>query len=162
MFYKGKDFTKESFDVRYKELQKIKDYPTNYFPKPKSEILKKYTKKHPYELDGLIYTKITSPYKRSDYKWKPKEHCTIDFLIKHLKNDNNLLTIGLYISMNFSQLRRHKLRMYPETYKQFNFNRNTISKYNFFPWPFKPNAIQALSTTKLKLIKILNTRNSFT
>ena len=158
MFYKGKDFTNKSFDIRYKELQKIKDYPIKdfYFPKPDkvgNAAKKAYTKKHPYELDGLIYTKITSPYKRSDYKWKPKEHCTIDFLIKHLKNDNNLLTIGLYISMNFSQLKRHKLRMYPETYKQFNFNRDTISKFKFFPWPFKPNAIQALSTTKIKVDK---------
>ena len=158
MFYKGKDFTKESFDIRYKELQKIKDYPIKefYFPKPDkvgNAAKKAYTKKHPYELDGLIYTKITSPYKRSDYKWKPREHCTIDFLIKHLKNDNNLLTIGLYITMNFKKLNYTKLRMYPETYKQFNFNRDTIRKFKDFPWPFKPDGIQELSTTKIKVDK---------
>jgi hypothetical protein len=93
-----------------------------YFPNEKKD-LKYYANqilnvdKHPYELDGLIYT----PYdpKMREYKWKPTNMLTIDFLIKYCKKYkyDNFIKVELYYGANVKQ---HKIIKY-------GFNKNSRS-----------------------------------
>jgi hypothetical protein len=146
----GKKVDKMLLPERYKLLEKtineigrdnifIKKF---YFPNEKKD-LKYYANqilnvdKHPYELDGLIYT----PYDPTmrEYKWKPTNMLTIDFLIKYCKKYkyDNFIKVELYHGANVKQ---HKIKKYG-----FNNNSNSIKfKGDYQPIKFEPEGIACI------------------
>ncbi len=49
---------------------------------PKEQITESYEGKHPYAIDGLIFTENTGYYTGKTYKWKPPHLLTVDFVIR--------------------------------------------------------------------------------
>lgn len=158
MIFEGKDLTQKTLQERFKYLKKIKEFPIKkfYFPSNTNKIgklaKKSYTNKYNYELDGLIYTPINKVYIEQPYKWKPKELCTIDFLIKHKEHKGSKLTLELYISMSRNQMKRYRVRFYPELFKTFKITK----KNKYFPYPFIPFGNQKVHTTTVKVDKDFN------
>ena len=59
--------------------------------------------KCPYTLDGLMFTPLTQKYTRNQkeiryniYKWKPKEHNSIDFFVRYERNPETLQLLNVY------------------------------------------------------------------
>ena len=122
------------------------------FPQPGkvgTEAKKVYTKKYPYQLDGLVYTPINKPYFVSPLKWKPQEHCTIDFLIKIINKTKNKVKLCLFIVIAQKELNKYNYKISPTLRKMF----NITDEMKFIPYPFMPNGIKNVCTTELNLKK---------
>jgi len=108
-----------------------------------------YEAKHPYEIDGLI---ITSPDKNyfdtENYKWKPIEHLTIDFLARKcpesalghgyyaIKPNHDLYL--LFVGMR-QDMRRASRMTFPPYYKAL-FPEIDSSGAQYLPMLFRPSA----------------------
>jgi hypothetical protein len=81
-------FTNTSISDRYKNFTKI-NFVAKKFVRIEAENLENsfrqvWEGKHPYEIDGLILTSPSSSYhETTNYKWKPMEKNSIDFVAKH-------------------------------------------------------------------------------
>jgi SAM-dependent methyltransferase len=87
------------------------------------------TAKYQYELDGIIYTPTNKPYSGENFKWKPSEFLTIDFVIKDVVpkvTKNKLRKVNLFVGIDSN--RAYKLginvpkgeRYFPVKFKPFN------------------------------------------
>lgn len=92
IFYNKVSVAEEPFSVRYKMIQSINlhsDFCLKEFlflsnKNYGTAIYELWNKSHPYEIDGIIFTQISKSYIQTiNYKWKPPEHLTIDFLTKY-------------------------------------------------------------------------------
>lgn len=115
----------------------------------KKKIIKDLIKpdKHPYKIDGLIFTNPNESYGESKhYKWKPAENNTIDFLIVKIKPDlidfskfdeefnPKLVQYFLFTGVNNDIFNRYGLQYckhYDEIFKE--------KPKNYFPVQFSPS-----------------------
>ena len=155
IMFDNKNITDQPFNIRLTYFDKIKDIigkkvKLKSFIKLTKEqynkqILKLHnTKNKPYETDGIIFTSSDDIYLNTkNYKWKPVEHMSIDFLVK--KCPKMLLGIEPYINkpnqilyLLFSGIRNNVFR---------NMNIKLIKYYKkifpvtnriYFPMQFSP------------------------
>ena len=83
--------------------------------------------KYPYELDGIIYTPTNKQYSGENFKWKPSEFLTIDFVIKDVVpkvTKNKLRKVNLFVGIDSN--RAYKLGL------------NVPKGQRYFPVKFKP------------------------
>jgi ubiquinone/menaquinone biosynthesis C-methylase UbiE len=87
--------------------------------------------KYQYELDGIIYTPTNKPYSGENFKWKPSEFLTIDFVIKDVVpkvSKNKLRKVNLFVGIDSN--RGYKLginvpkgeRYFPTKFRPLNMN----------------------------------------
>lgn len=98
-----------------------------------------YHRKHPYKLDGLIFTPLDGKYVDKSLKWKPIKDLTIDFICKirkeFEKNGKRYLILDLYVIMNRYQMYNMELKYPPNYFKTFPMIDKT---FQMIPYPFMP------------------------
>lgn len=139
----------EEFSRLYKDFE-----PKTYLSCSASDIAKIHDKKREYEIDGLIFTSKDKDYfKTENYKWKPINQMTVDFLIKECPR--NLIGVAPYIPKKgeniyllFNGIQRNyinKLNIrYMRYYKDLFGNINNMGGYvpiRFMPSDFPYNHI---------------------
>lgn len=97
------------------------------------ELLTAFREKRPYKIDGLIFTNCTADYnKTKNFKWKPPEQLTIDFLYI-----GGLLCVGIdkksWLQYGFPLPKNYAQLVAPLSYKVVE---NDIIIKNYFPVPF--------------------------
>lgn len=110
MIYKNENYINSNFDKRYGILQTLKfessvPLAVKYMYKLTGNLeadkkeANKFNKKE--KIDGLIFTNGADEnyYKMKIFKWKPIENTTIDFYVKHLKENQYVLFCGINKSM---------------------------------------------------------------
>lgn len=145
IIYKKKDLRNEYFPKRYKELQNfIDDWNVKKFVFKDlfKESEKIWKDKHPYDLDGLIFTPLDQRYVEPSMKWKPSSMQTADFLLYKEKDQWDLFAQASfhYIKKNNIKILydkfpfldpKKKLRTYP-----IHFTTTSIPKSNSnSKWP---------------------------
>lgn len=150
ILYNGELVSGKKLPERYELLEKVVKKINHenilvkkfYFPDKKND-LKYYAKKiwitdkndFPYDLDGLVYT----PYdpKNKEYKWKPSNMLTIDFLVKENKNSTSRYFMAdLY---HGADVKKNKIKSYGFKNKNKNKNNSSDFKGNYQPVKFSPN-----------------------
>ena len=131
----------KSKDILVKEIKNVNNDGDIYDLAEKT-----FKEKHPYEIDGLIFTPIfESYYSRNIYKWKPSSKLTIDFLIRSIKKTKTEETFLLFINCN-------RIEKIPDKYyDMFPFLKNKESRN--YPCVFEPMPEVKL---KMKFIKNKN------
>lgn len=157
IIFKGKNVSNNNFKIRHDIILKFENpsikkkifYPLDIQTYQNKLIsLYKYNKIAEYNTDGIIFTNITSNYKDTlNYKWKPVEYLTIDFLaVKDTSNSNNyILMVGITDKM-FKQFGIKLQNNYSELIKSLPFKTNN----EYFPIPFY-NSIAEVYTFNSKL-----------
>lgn len=116
LIYKKKDLRNEHFPKRYEELQnfssnwKVKTFAFKDLSKHAEKMWKA---KHPYTLDGLIFTPLDQRYVEPSLKWKPLSMQTADFLIFKEKDE-----WILFAQANFHYIRKNRIKI---EYEKFPF-----------------------------------------
>jgi hypothetical protein len=120
--FDGENVSTRSFSERLQILRDIKksDIIVKEFHELSEKKIKdviKSTLNTKYKIDGLIFTSLNESYNSTiNYKWKPPENLTIDFLVR-----NNRLCVG----------------MSNKAYNQYGFRSEYInSREKYFPVPF--------------------------
>ncbi len=141
----GKNMTDKNLFVRYKTLENKNLTNENILLKNiwnlngKEDIYKLskevYTKEHPYEIDGLIYTPLYQGYySKNIYKWKPIEKQTIDFLVRKKSPGKYYL----FVSCKKSDLNSIKVDdKYSKLFPFIDIN----STNDYFPYYFEPSPV---------------------
>lgn len=142
IIYKKKDLRNEHFPKRYEQLKNfekqfnIKKFSFKDLQKESEKIWKA---KHPYKLDGLIFTPLDKVYVEPSVKWKPPSMQTADFLI-HKEKDQWVL----FAQANFHYIRKHKVKI---PYDKFPFL-DPKSKLRTYPIQFATTPIPKNNSNK--------------
>ena len=144
LMFEGKDIRNSFLKERLKYAEKIKKYLSTFYKDYEFRLKKFYFEKdiykasekvlnfkYDYELDGVIYTPTNKPYNGENFKWKPSEFLTIDFVIKDVMpkvTKNNLRKVNLFVGIDSN--RAYKLgldvprgkRYFPVKFKPYNLN----------------------------------------
>lgn len=111
LIYKKKDLRNEHFPKRYEQLQNfekeftIKKFAFKDLDKESEKIWKA---KHPYTLDGLIFTPLDQRYVEPSVKWKPPSMQTADFLLYKEGDKKEWI---LFAQANFHYIRKHHIKI---------------------------------------------------
>ena len=110
MLFNGKDIREEKFHTRYKHVEKnyislktinrFKLKISDFANKVNLEIMQRKCIRNIIHiiLMVLIFTPIDGKYDDISYKWKPREECTADFLIKHDGDiEGGKIRVDLYV-----------------------------------------------------------------
>ena len=90
--------------------------------------------KKPYDVDGLIFTPVDSPYlTMRSWKWKPIEHLSIDFLVKNVSGNRNILFSSID-KRSFDKLHIRRIEGYYDIF------RDTAISETYFPIQFSPSS----------------------
>lgn len=151
-----KNMANEDFIIRLSEIDKATAIVNKYYTSlPKQ--FKKLTKdnleqsikstwnaKYSYKLDGLILTKGGSYYQTKNYKWKPSEHMTIDFMA--VKCPNTIIGNKPYIKKDGMDLYLLFVGISYTMMKQLSLDNKLSNKVlniktggNYFPILFMPS-----------------------
>jgi len=136
LIYDNRSVINESFRKRYELLLgNFIDVKKFYFD---GDIYKKaeeiWKEKHPYHIDGLIFTP-DKPYNNMIvYKWKPPRELTIDFLIKKIDKDN----MGLFVNYSADLMKQMNIKPNLNLFSHIKPN-NKNFPYYFTPSPIIPN-----------------------
>jgi cyclopropane fatty-acyl-phospholipid synthase-like methyltransferase len=98
-----------------------------------AEIKSVYERERPYDIDGLIFVSPKDSYMSTkNYKWKPSEHNTIDFLVRKVPGEKKkyFLFVGININL-FETLGLQWCPGYSDLFK--------ITNSNYFPIQFSPS-----------------------
>jgi hypothetical protein len=91
--------------------------------------------KRDYKTDGIIFTQITKPYlETQNYKWKPPEHLTIDFLA--IQTDQSK-TFQLFSGIQRNQMEMMGYSLSPDEIHRLGAFYTT--NQNYVPIPFRPS-----------------------
>lgn len=136
----------DRFEKRLDYIQKAVDifqkFGIQVFAKPfthltgenlEAEIKSVYERERPYDVDGLIFVSPKDSYMSTkNYKWKPSEHNTIDFLMRKIPNEKNkyFLFVGININL-FETLGLQWCPGYSDLFK--------VTNSNYFPIQFSPS-----------------------
>lgn len=158
--FENENISSKSFKERHKYLENVKKQLApqgslkikTYYPLSiktyQNNIMKLHRdiKVKPYKTDGMIFTNITQNYNRTmNYKWKPIELLTIDFLAIKWKSGKYLLLNGINKRL-FKQI-GIKFDNYPIPYKDilqridklsFNLEKDNLIE-EYFPILFQPS-----------------------
>jgi len=165
LIYNNIDVTNLPFKERYQLVKKWKEnniskFKEFYFPNNKESIFnlseKVYTKKYPYQIDGLIYTPINDSYNKSIIlKWKPVEEVTIDFLIRFTNTKNNKnkekkeihQKVKLFVNMSKRLLEEKGYKITEELKELFPFIKDDSEQFPYY-FEISPEADIELKTQK--------------
>lgn len=109
LIYKKKDLRNEYFAKRYEKLEnfsgdwKIKKFAFKNIQKESEKIWKA---KHPYKLDGLIFTPLDKSYVEQSLKWKPTSMQTADFLV-YKEKDKWIL----FAQSSFHYIKKNRIKI---------------------------------------------------
>lgn len=163
MEFNGENFSNEGFTTRSKYLEPVAKHILSYisgaghssehknFVRLDGANLEKgfrevYENDYPYETDGLILTEPNEPYSNTkNYKWKPYDKTTIDFLavkcpqkllgIKPYNVISNKELYLLFVGINHQMREKFGMGFIPQYRQLF-----PISDGQYYPIQFSPSA----------------------
>ena len=149
------------YDLKTKTI--IIQEKKQYIPDDKNTIFnlskQVFTKKYPYELDGLIYTPIDKGYFSRVYKWKPQKMNTVDFLFRQSPINKDEYFVFASISQFLFKKKRFKLdNNYKKLFPEYS-DKIQKRKIKFFPYYFSSSYSNKLvrksdlNTEEQKLLK---------
>lgn len=153
---KGENVTNKTFKERHQLIMAFKEIISkipldfikikNYYPlhvkNYQNNLLNLYKEKFDYNTDGIIFTNITQNYNNTiNYKWKPSELLTIDFLAVKIEENKYILMTGITLEMYkrfaFTPLSYYDYKKIIEKYLKINFSEKYFPI--FFYNSLKPN-----------------------
>lgn len=156
IIFNNKDVRNQPFEERHELLLKFKDIKWSstdesniitkqyIIPTQEDESFFKacrevYFRKHPYYLDGLVFTPLKGDYLSKSLKWKPLKDLTIDFIVKIRKQyqdkGKTYLIVDLFTTATQKEIRYDGLR-FPRGYNDY--FPMIDDTFMSVPYPFMP------------------------
>lgn len=97
-----------------------------------------YTHKYEYQIDGLMFTQMNSPYQKMNvFKWKPIQYQTIDLLVKIISDfKDGYIIVRLYSIINKKLMNTLGLKYNDDDKKRFPEGHQSV----FYPFIYSPDA----------------------
>lgn len=137
------DYFNKALDTANRFSNKVKIYAKQYYKLDETNleqsIKEVYNKKYNYKIDGLVFTSPDDTYETTiNYKWKPSENNTIDFLAFKATQEKNLYY--LYVGITYKEQIILGLDQLPD-YKSIVKDEGNKSVYSdIYPIHFAPSA----------------------